>query len=110
MLCGVTDLAVTKTDVLSDFERIGVGTHYRYDNKVTRELPYDLQYEDLSVEYEYHDGWMKDISAVRSYGELPAAAQAYVEMLENQIGVPVSFVSNGPEREALIVKEAEVSV
>ena len=110
MLCGVTDLAVTKADVLSAFEKIGIGNQYRYDNNLTTELPYDLNYEGLEVEYSYMDGWLTDVAEARSYDELPQTARDYFDAIERFLDIPVTFVSNGPEREALIIKDAPITV
>lgn len=59
----------------------------------------------IQVEYEELPGWTEDISSIRQYKDLPAAAQAYVERIEELIGLPVQFIGVGPGREALIVKE-----
>ena len=109
-LCGVTELAVTKADVLSSFKDIGIAINYRYDGKTTQELPYDLDYEQLEVEYEFLEGWQEDVSTARSYNELPRAARDYFDKLESMLGVPVTFVSNGPQGEELIIREETLAM
>ena len=57
------------------------------------------------VEYETLEGWKEDITNVRSYYELPAAAQRYVERIEELTGLPCQYIGVGPGRDALIVKQ-----
>lgn len=59
----------------------------------------------LQVEYETLEGWKEDITNVRSYDELPAAAQRYVERIEELTGLPCQYIGVGPGRDALIVKQ-----
>ena len=107
ILNGVTQIALTKIDVLDAFDEIGVCTHYLLDGEPTDRLPFDLADERVEPAYETFAGWRADLSAAASVDELPAAAQAFVAMLEERLGVPVTLVSTGPEREALLVRDAE---
>ena len=107
ILNGVTQIALTKIDVLDAFDEIGVCTHYLIDGEPTDRLPFDLADERVEPAYETFAGWGADLSAATSVDELPAAARAFVAMLEERLGVPVTLVSTGPEREALLVRDAE---
>lgn len=103
MLNGVTQLVITKIDVLNDFDEIGVATGYDFGNgEVTDELPFDLTAAPISPVYEMVAGWLQDIGEANSFGEFPAALQKLVKMIETKTGVRVSMVSTGPGRDQLI--------
>jgi adenylosuccinate synthase len=98
---GLSNAIITKLDVLTGFERIGVVRGYRVGSQsVGFEAAGDPA---LELDLEWYEGWNEDVSAVRSIGALPAAARAYVRALERALGVPVDAVSLGPERSALAV-------
>jgi len=100
---GIRELAVTKLDILSGLKEVQLCTAYRSGGKTFMDLPYgpaDLSpYEPVYAEL---PGWSEDVSAVRSWVDLPAAAQAYLDQLAGLAGVPVRLVSVGPERDQLI--------
>jgi adenylosuccinate synthase len=98
-----TSLFLTKLDILSAFDTIKVAVGYesdgeRYDHFPARQ---SVLYHCEPV-YEELQGWKVDISGVRSYPDLPAAARDYVEYIEEHLGVPIGWVSVGPERSQLI--------
>lgn len=102
-LNGVTNLVITKLDVLSGFEMLRLCTGYRLGSQVYRDLPfgpadiapYEPVYEDLP-------GWQENISQARSWEDLPAQARTYILRIEELAGVPVYGVSVGPEREQMV--------
>ena len=106
MLNGVTQVTLTKIDVLDAFDEIGVCTHYLVDGRETDVLPYDLTAAEIEPVVRGFRGWGTDLSAVRTLGDLPGAARALVDFVAESIGVPVTIVSTGPERESLLVAEA----
>ena len=100
---GLTGVALTKLDVLDQFETIKVCTGYTYNGKVLDELPANLEiFAQCQPVYEDIPGWKADISAARTFEELPANARAYVRRLEELIGCPIVLVSVGPGRESTI--------
>ncbi len=104
-LSGVTELCLTKLDVLSGLETIHVCLNYKLDGKAIRYADvdaYDL--ERVECVYQAVAGWNEDISGTRSFEELPPQAQNYVKMIELAAGVPVRWIGVGPEREATIRK------
>ncbi|XP_078436576.1 adenylosuccinate synthase [Wolffia australiana] len=103
---GFSSLNLTKLDVLSDLSEVKLGVSYRLiDGKVLDSFPSDLQTLDqLQVDYEVMPGWETDISSVRTYKDLPAAARRYVERVEELVGVPIHYIGVGPGRDALIYK------
>jgi len=100
---GLTELAVTKLDILSGLESIRLCSAYRRDGKLFTDLPFgpaDLSpYEPV---FEELPGWKEDVSAVRTWAGLPPAAKTYLERLTDLSGVPVRLVSVGPERDQII--------
>ena len=100
---GISELAVTKLDILSGLESLRLCTAYRRGDLLFDDLPfgptelglYEPVYTDLP-------GWSGDVSRVRSWTDLPAAARSYLERLSALAGVPVRLVSVGPERDQLI--------
>ncbi|KAG2429462.1 hypothetical protein HYH02_014042 [Chlamydomonas schloesseri] len=106
---GVTHINLTKLDVLDGLEAIEVGVGYKTkDGKVLKSVPADLHtLENVEVVYETLPGWKSDISKARKWEELPAAAQAYVQRIEDLIGIPVKWIGVGPGRDALVIKPAK---
>ncbi len=103
MLNGVSELVMTKADVLSEFDTIKIATHYRTKEKEYTYLPYTLD-EDLEPVYKEFKGWKKDISKCRTSSELPKELMEFVDFIETETGVPVKMISVGPDREARIFR------
>jgi adenylosuccinate synthase len=99
---GLDALVITKLDVLSGFDRIGLVTGYRRADGTPCGIE-ALGDADVQVDVEEHPGWPDDIRAVRRIADLPAAARAFVDRLAVVTGVPVAAVSVGPERSALAI-------
>ncbi len=104
MVQAATEIALTKLDVLSYMDRIPVCTGYIVDGKVTREFPFPAALDSAKPVIEYLEGWKTDISSIRTWDELPAAAKEYVLYVQRAIEVPITFVSVGPERESIILR------
>jgi adenylosuccinate synthase len=103
---GLSELALTKLDVLSGLERIKVAVAYERDGERAEYFPAEFGIEALAEwqpVYEELPGWQEDISGARRREELPPAARAYVAKIEEWAGVPVAFISVGPEREQAIL-------
>ncbi len=100
---GISELTVTKLDILSGLETIKLCAAYRRNGKTLTDLPFgpaDLSpYEPV---YEELPGWSEDVSGVRRWADLPQAARAYLERVAKLAGVPVKLVSVGPERKQLL--------
>ena len=99
---GATELALTKLDVLGYLERIPVCTHYDLDGVRTDEFPFPTALAEAKPVIEYVDGWHCDLSGIRTWEALPAAAKAYVERIEAAVGCRIGYVSVGAEREAYV--------
>lgn len=100
-----TEIALTKLDVLSYMDKIPVCTKYSVNGVETDEFPFPSALDSAEPIVEYFEGWKCDISAVRTWEELPKAAQAYVEYIEKAIGTPITYVSVGPERDSIIIRK-----
>jgi len=108
---GLTDLALTKLDVLTGLPRLKIGVGYEYDGQVLKELPYQgAVLARCQPIYEEMDGWIEEISGARAYDELPPQARAYVARLEELAGVPIDIISVGPEREQTILLRSPFTV
>lgn len=104
MLNGVTQVIITKLDVLNDFDEIKVGSSYSENGQNTMELPYDLCEEGLSVNYTSYEGWNQSLEEVKLFHNLPERAKSYLSELEAALATKISMVSTGPERSQLIVR------
>ena len=104
---GLTSIALTKADVFDTFDEIKVCTAYKdkRDGKIYKHYPTDVfMHKYLEPVYETHQGWKTDISGIREYEKLPENCRKYLERLEELLGVPVSIVSVGPDREQTIFR------
>ncbi|HOH99266.1 MAG TPA: adenylosuccinate synthase [Bacteroidales bacterium] len=101
---GVTDLILTKTDVLDTFPEIKVGTHYQMNGKEIDYLPYDLGDPGLSPVFHVFPGWKKEVGALMTEDSLPDEMRNYIQYIENQTGVQVSMISCGPDRSDIIIR------
>jgi adenylosuccinate synthase len=101
---GITDIFLTKLDVLTGWERIPVCVAYEVDGKRTEELPTtQTEFHHAKPIYEYLPGWTEDISTARSIDDLPANARSYVKFLEDISGAPISAIGVGQDRDATLV-------
>lgn len=106
MLNGYAALAMTKLDILDTLDEILIGVQYKHNGKALDSFPADLDLlGKVQVEYIKMKGWKKDISAARKFSELPVEAQAYVEVVEERLGVPVRWIGVGKHRDAIIFRE-----
>ena len=102
---GLTELALTKLDVLTGMEELKVCVGYKYQGEYLSEFP--LEQETLfncEPVYETMAGWSEDISGYTEYEQLPQAARAYIEYIEKESGIPVKIIGTGPEREQIIIR------
>ena len=99
---GATELAFTKLDILSYMKEIHVCTHYEIDGVKTADFPFPALLEKARPVYTVLPGWQCDISGVRRFEDLPAAAQDYVLFAEKALGCPIKYVSVGAQRDEII--------
>ena len=103
MINGVTQLVMTKIDVLDSFEEISVSTAYQTDAGTVDKLPFELS-EDLKPIWSTFEGWNSSLADVKKFDDLPQKAVEYIDALEKEIGIGFSMISTGPEREKLLLR------
>ena len=103
-LQGTTDVAFTVLDVLGYLDEIPVCVGYEIDGEVTTEFPVTAKLEKAKPVFKTLPGWKCEIRGIRKYEELPENCRKYIEFIEQQIGYPITMVSNGPSRDDIIYK------
>jgi adenylosuccinate synthase len=102
---GVSELAITKLDILSGLKTLNICTGYQIGGMEYNNLPHGLAdlFQAQAV-YENLPGWEEDLTSIRSWDKLPIQAQAYITRIENLTGLPVKLISVGPERSQIIIR------
>ena len=104
MVSGVSQLMMMKADVLSGFPEVKVCTHYEYMGKKIDYLPYNIEEQYLRPVYETLPGWSGDLTGVTDEAAIPQELRAYIAYIEKALGVPITIVSVGPDREQTILR------
>ena len=99
---GATEVVLTALDCLSYLDKISLCVGYEIDGKVTKDFPVTPLLKRAKPVLVTLDGWKCDIRGVREFSKLPKQAQEYVNFIEEELGVRISYVSNGPKREEII--------
>ena len=109
-LNSLTEIALTKLDVLDGFDTVRICTGYELDGELLPGYP-DRSAVLGSVVPRYVDmpGWQTSIRAAAAFADLPVEAQAFVECVEAEVGVPVRIVGTGPERDEFVVRDGETT-
>ena len=108
-LQGTTDVAFTVLDVLGYLDEIPVCVGYEIDGEVTTDFPVTHKLEKAKPVLKTLPGWKCDIRGIKTYEELPENCRKYIEFIEEQIGYPITMVSNGPGREDIIYRKSALS-
>ena len=103
MLNGVTQLIMMKSDVLDGFDTIKACDAYEVDGKVTRDFPFSIE-GDIKPIYTELPGWKSDMTHLTSEDQFPKAFSDYIDFLEQKLGVPITIVSVGPDRQQTILR------
>jgi adenylosuccinate synthase len=105
MLSGVDELIMMKSDVLSGFEQVAVGTAYRLENGSTiDQVPFEVCSEEITSEYTNHKGWNEDLTTLKSETEFPQNFKAYIDWLEGELNKKIKIISVGPDRSQTIIR------
>ena len=104
---GTTDVAFTVLDVLGYLDEIPVCVGYEIDGEVTTDFPTTAKLEKAKPVLKKLPGWKCDIRGIKTYEELPENCRKYIEFIEEQIGFPITMVSNGPGRHDIIYRNAK---
>lgn len=105
MINGVTQLFMMKADVLSIFKNIKVCTHYKHpDGRVSDVFPYEIVEETVEPVYKELPGWYTSLDKIDEFDALPAELKGYIQYLEEELKVPISIISIGPDRTQTIIR------
>lgn len=102
MINGVTQVIMTKADVLDAFTELELCTAYRINGKETKEVPFQMSGTKIDPVLQNFPGWNRDTSLVKEAGALPETMHNYITFINSYIGAPVKYVSNGPGREQIV--------
>ncbi|MFP5041567.1 adenylosuccinate synthase [Parasediminibacterium sp. JCM 36343] len=102
MINGVTKVIMTKADVLDSFEELKVCTAYNISGKVTEEVPFQISKVKIDPVLEAHKGWNCDTTEIKQALNLPVEMSNYINFINQYVGAPVKYVSNGPGREQIV--------
>ena len=102
MINGVTKIIMTKSDVLDAFRELNVCDSYLINGEKSVQVPFQMHKLDIKPEWRSFPGWNTDITAMRSFDELPVPMKEYVDFINSYLGVNISYISNGPGRDQLI--------
>lgn len=109
MLNGVTQLIMMKVDVLNIFDEIKICTHYELpDGTITEELPFDICDVEVKPIYKSFKGWNVSLENITDFNQMPEELKAYTAYIEKEVGVPVTYVSTGPDRTATLKRKSEL--
>lgn len=102
---GCTEVALTVLDALGYLDELKICVGYEIDGKITKDFPVSPLLERAKPVLKSLPGWKCDIRGIRNYKELPENCRAYVELIESELGFPITIVTNGPKREDVIVRQ-----
>jgi adenylosuccinate synthase len=105
MLNGVTKIIMTKSDILDALPELKVCSGYSINGEEKNYVPFQINKAGITPIYKSFEGWQKDITKISEYKELPATMKIYIEYLNQYLGVPVKYISNGPGRDQIVVAE-----
>ncbi len=109
MINGVTKMFMMKADVLSDFDEIKICTHYKMeDGTITDRIPFDLVNQNVEPIYKVFKGWTEDLTRITEVDDLPSQVVNYMEYIEREVGIPIHWISLGPNRTQTITLKAEL--
>ena len=102
MINGVTQIVMTKADVLDAFKELQVCTSYKINGKETTEVPFQMDRQKPEPVYQQFTGWNSNTDAAKDYATLPDRMKEYVKYINEYLGVNIHYISNGPGRDQLI--------
>jgi adenylosuccinate synthase len=102
MINGVTQIVMTKADVLDNFERLSICTAYKIDGTETTQVPFQMLRSPITACYQQMEGWKINSSILKEEAQLPQSMKNYVQFINNKVGVPIRYISNGPGRDQIL--------
>jgi adenylosuccinate synthase len=102
MINGVTQIIMTKSDILDGLEELNVCNGYEINGHVVQQVPFQMHKTSITPVYESFKGWQTDITAIKDFATLPEQMKSYISYLNKYLEVPVKYISNGPGRDQII--------
>src|SRR5665213_368632 len=103
MINGVTQLVMTKADVLDSLDTLKICNRYKINGEETNQVPFQMMKTAIEPVYKNFKGWKTDITSIRNFNNLPDEMNVYIDYMNNTLGIPVKFISNGPGTDQIIV-------
>jgi len=103
MINGVTQLVMTKADVLDAMQTLEVCNGYKINGAVTTQVPFQMLRDPIEPVYQKFKGWNCDTTAIKNFDNLPGEMSVYIQFINQTLGVPVKYISNGPGSDQIIV-------
>ena len=103
MINGVTQLVMTKADVLDDIDILKVCLKYNVNGTETAQVPFQMEGKSVAPVYKEFSGWKTDITKIKNFKDLPAAMHGYITYINSVLGVNVQYISNGPGTDQIVV-------
>ncbi|MBK7122252.1 MAG: adenylosuccinate synthase [Chitinophagaceae bacterium] len=102
MINGVTQIIMTKADILDELPELKVCNGYKINGEAINYVPFQMNRVNIEPVYKSFEGWQKDITAITDFTALPAEMKTYINYLNEFLGIPVKYISNGPGRDQLV--------
>ena len=102
MINGVTQIVMTKADILDGLDELKVSNNYNVNGVETNKVPFQMHKAKIEAIYKTFEGWKTDITKVNSYKNMPPQMNTYIGYINDYLKVPVTYISNGPGREQLV--------
>jgi len=103
MINGVTQLVMTKADVLDEIDILKVCNKYKINGKETEEVPFQMDGKNIEPEYKEFKGWEKDITKIKNYKDIPVEMSDYIDYINSTLGIPIKYISNGTATDQIIM-------
>jgi len=103
MIDGVTEIVMTKADVLDTIDVLKVCNKYKVNGQETSQVPFRMESIDIEPVYKEFEGWKTDITGIKNFKNLPSQMDTYINYINSKLGVPVRYISNGPGTDQIIV-------
>jgi adenylosuccinate synthase len=103
MINGVTQLIMTKADVMDSLEILQVCNSYKVKGEEQSQIPFQMSRLNIEPVYKTFDGWKTDITGLKTFADLPEKMKNYISYLDKTLGVPIKYISNGPGSDQIIM-------
>lgn len=105
MINGVTQLVMTKADVLDTLDVLKLCNKYSINGRETSQVPFQMEGASIEPLYKEFTGWNTDITGIKDFKNLPSQMDIYINYINSTLGIPVKYISNGPGTDQIIVAQ-----